>query len=73
MEDGLMSNAFTVDWSSVPMPRDDGLATHLLGKSLPRVGLMSTDREMSFRILGKLDVAIEHVADWFATRGTRFA
>ncbi|MEF3064157.1 HAD family hydrolase [Pandoraea apista] len=29
--------------------------------------------ELSFRILGKLDVAIEHVADWFTTRDTKFA
>jgi peroxiredoxin len=46
MEDRLMSKAFTVDWSSVPVPRDDGLAAHLAGKSLPHLGLMSTDREM---------------------------
>jgi hypothetical protein len=29
--------------------------------------------ELSFRILGKLDVAIEHVVDWFTTRDTKFA
>jgi len=28
---------------------------------------------LSFRILGKLDVAIERVADWFTTRDTKFA
>jgi beta-phosphoglucomutase-like phosphatase (HAD superfamily) len=29
--------------------------------------------ELSFRILRKLDGAIEHVADWFTTRDTKFA
>ena len=29
--------------------------------------------ELSFGILGKLDGAIEHVADWFTRRDTKFA
>jgi beta-phosphoglucomutase-like phosphatase (HAD superfamily) len=28
--------------------------------------------ELSFRMLGKLDVAIEQVADWLRTRDTKF-
>jgi beta-phosphoglucomutase-like phosphatase (HAD superfamily) len=28
--------------------------------------------ELSFRILGKLDVAVDHVSDWFTTRDTKF-
>lgn len=34
---------FSVDWSSLPVPEDDGAAAHLDGMMLPRIALPSTD------------------------------
>lgn len=38
-----MSDLFSVDWSTLPTPIDDGAARHLPGKPLPPVALASTD------------------------------
>lgn len=32
-----------VDWSKIPAPADDGAAAHLVGKSIPPIGLRATD------------------------------
>ena len=32
-----------VDWSSLPVPKDDGLADHLVNSTIPKVSLPSTD------------------------------
>ena len=37
------SNLYEVDWSKIPAPPDDGAAAHLVGMTLPPVGLMATD------------------------------
>jgi peroxiredoxin len=36
-------NLFEVDWSKIPAPVDDGGAAHLVGKTIPPVGLVATD------------------------------
>jgi peroxiredoxin len=41
-----MRDILAVDWSALPVPTDDGLARHLLGKSLPNLALMSTDGDL---------------------------
>jgi hypothetical protein len=40
--DSLMN----VDWSSLPVPEDDGEADHLVDSTLPPISLLSTDRRM---------------------------
>ncbi|MEM9356774.1 MAG: peroxiredoxin [Pseudomonadota bacterium] len=37
-----MTNLLDVDWSTIPAPQDDDLASHLVGLSLPSVSLQST-------------------------------
>lgn len=37
--DSLMN----VDWSSLPIPEDDGQADHLLNSTIPSISLLSTD------------------------------
>jgi peroxiredoxin len=36
-------NLLEVDWSKIPAPTDDGAAAHLVGMTIPRLGLMATD------------------------------
>jgi peroxiredoxin (alkyl hydroperoxide reductase subunit C) len=36
-------NLLDVDWSKIPAPTDDGAADHLVGMSIPPVGLRATD------------------------------
>ena len=36
-------NLLDVDWSKLPRPVDDGAAAHLVGRSLPKLGLHATD------------------------------
>jgi len=36
-------NLLEVDWSKIPAPVDDGAAAHLVGKTIPPLGLMATD------------------------------
>jgi peroxiredoxin len=38
-----VSDVFSVDWSTLPAPIDDGATQHLPGKPLPHVALTSTD------------------------------
>jgi peroxiredoxin len=38
-----MSTISTPDWSSIPVPRDDGAAKHLTGMQMPSVPLSATD------------------------------
>lgn len=38
-----MSSIATPDWSSLPVPEDDGAARHLLGLRLPALALSATD------------------------------
>jgi len=38
-----MSNIAAPDWSSLPVPQDDGAARHLPGKTLPSISLPATD------------------------------
>lgn len=40
-----MTNPEDVDWSKLPVPRDDGAAAHLAGLRLPRVPLATTGKE----------------------------
>src|ERR1700759_4685158 len=37
------SNLLEVDWSKIPAPTDDGAAAHLVGMTIPPVGLLATD------------------------------
>lgn len=39
----MTSSVETPDWSSLPMPQDDGAARHLVGHSLPSIPLPATD------------------------------
>jgi peroxiredoxin len=41
-----MRDMLAIDWSTLPVPTDDGLARHLPGKSLPHLALMSTDGDL---------------------------
>ncbi len=36
-------NLLEVDWSKIPPPTDDGAARHLVGMTIPRLGLFATD------------------------------
>jgi peroxiredoxin len=36
-------NLLEVDWSRIPAPTDDGAATHLVGMTVPPIGLAATD------------------------------
>ncbi|NVN86283.1 MAG: peroxiredoxin [Rhodopseudomonas sp.] len=36
-------NLMEVDWSTIPAPVDDGAAAHLIGMSVPPVGLVATN------------------------------
>ena len=36
-------NLLEIDWSALPVPIDDGAASHLAGCALPSVGLQATD------------------------------
>src|SRR5205823_6000443 len=36
-------NLFEVDWSKIPAPTDDGAAAHLVGMTIPQLGLVATD------------------------------
>jgi peroxiredoxin len=36
-------NLLDVDWSLIPAPQDDGAADHLMGKTIPPIGLAATD------------------------------
>jgi peroxiredoxin len=36
-------NLLEVDWSKIPAPTDDGAAKHLVGKTIPPLGLLATD------------------------------
>jgi peroxiredoxin len=36
-------NLLEVDWSQIPAPTDDGAADHLVGLTLPPIGLVATD------------------------------
>jgi peroxiredoxin len=38
-----MTNFFDVDWSKIPIPEDDGGASHLTGSRVPSVLLTATD------------------------------
>ena len=38
-----MANLIDVDWSTIPVPPDDGAAIHLAGSALPSLALPSTD------------------------------
>lgn len=40
-----MNDVFSVDWSALPAPIDDGAARHLPGMPLPPVALTSTGKE----------------------------
>ena len=37
------SNLLDVDWSKIPAPADDGAAKHLVGMTIPPLGLLATD------------------------------
>ena len=39
-------NLFEVDWSKIPAPADDGVAAHLVGMTIPQLGLIATDDTM---------------------------
>jgi peroxiredoxin len=39
-------NLLDVDWSKIPAPVDDGAAAHLVGMTIPQLGLMATDDSM---------------------------
>ena len=39
-------NLLDVDWSKIPAPRDDGGAAHLVGMTVPPIGLRATDDTM---------------------------
>ncbi|MEN3290184.1 MAG: hypothetical protein V7634_4484 [Bradyrhizobium sp.] len=39
-------NLHDVDWSKIPAPDDDGAAAHLVGMTIPPVGLRATDDTM---------------------------
>ncbi|HEX2135557.1 MAG TPA: peroxiredoxin [Microvirga sp.] len=39
-----MTHGFEVDWSTLPVPPDDGGAAHLRGSQVPSVRLAATDR-----------------------------
>jgi peroxiredoxin len=36
-------NLLEVDWSKIPAPADDGAAKHLVGMTIPPLGLLATD------------------------------
>src|SRR5580693_2707343 len=36
-------NLLEVDWSKIPAPIDDGAAAHLVGMTIPPIGLVATD------------------------------
>src|SRR5260370_32202294 len=36
-------NLLEVDWSKIPAPTDDGAAAHLVGMTMPPIGLVATD------------------------------
>ena len=36
-------NLLEVDWSKIPAPSDDGAAAHLVGITIPPIGLVATD------------------------------
>lgn len=36
-------NLLEVDWSKIPAPVDDGAADHLVGQTIPPIGLVATD------------------------------
>ena len=36
-------NLLEVDWSKIPAPTDDGAAAHLVGMTIPPIGLVATD------------------------------
>ena len=38
-----MANLIDVDWSTIPVPPDDGAAIHLVGSALPSLALPATD------------------------------
>jgi peroxiredoxin len=38
-----MSSIATPDWSTIPAPKDDGAARHLIGMQLPAIALQATD------------------------------
>ncbi|MCO5131300.1 MAG: peroxiredoxin [Xanthobacteraceae bacterium] len=40
------NDLLAVDWSKIPAPQDDGAARHLIGTTLPPVGLLATDKTM---------------------------
>jgi peroxiredoxin len=39
----VQPNLLDVDWSKIPAPTDDGAAAHLVGMTIPPLGLMATD------------------------------
>jgi peroxiredoxin len=39
----VQPNLTEVDWSKIPAPADDGAAAHLVGMTVPEVGLLATD------------------------------
>jgi peroxiredoxin len=39
-------NLHDVDWSKIPAPDDDGAAAHLVGMTIPPIGLRATDDTM---------------------------
>ncbi len=39
----VQPNLLEVDWSKIPAPADDGAAAHLVGVTIPPVGLVATD------------------------------
>jgi peroxiredoxin len=39
-------NLMNVDWSSLPVPEDDGAADHLISSTVPSVSLPSTDNQL---------------------------
>src|SRR6202140_2683932 len=45
MENDKMNqkNLMEVDWSKIPAPTDDGTAAHLMGMTIPPIGLVATD------------------------------
>jgi peroxiredoxin len=52
-----MSSIDTPDWSSLPLPVDDGAARHLMGMRIPRLSLPATDgTEMDLSLLSGLVV-----------------
>jgi peroxiredoxin len=45
--DGMnQKNLHDVDWSKIPAPDDDGAAAHLVGMTIPPIGLRATDDTM---------------------------